>query len=174
VSNVLQKVYNNVEDHRVIDEGRVVGDVTSVGIPTLTKSTTTIDVSGMVMAVDMPNSMHFEATEFSIAHNNGVNGRYLANPGKHAIEVRVARQSYNVATGVMEHKSVKFRLTGVHKETDKGSVETGNPLGSTEKYSLMRYEEEIEGEIVTIIDSMAGIIKFNGESYTDEVENLLA
>ena len=30
-----------------------------------------------------------------------------------------------------------------------------------------------DGKVVTLIDAMAGIIKFNGKSYTDTVQNLL-
>ncbi|MCE5342208.1 MAG: phage major tail tube protein [Eubacteriales bacterium] len=168
------KVYNNVEGHRLLNNGLVAEDVTSVGLPTVKHSSTDIKASGMAMDVAMPNTTHMEAMEITVAHNNGVNCRYLADPGKHLIEARVARQGYNVASGEIEHKSVKFRVTCVHSETDKGKIETGNPYGSTEKYSVLRYEEEIDGEIVTIIDAMAGIIKFNGKSYTDEVENLLA
>ncbi len=167
-------VYNNVEGHRLIDDGRVVEDVTSITLPTLEHSTNTIAASGMSMDVDMPDLTHLKAMDYSIAHNNGRNSKYLATPGKHSNELRLVRQRYNVASGEIQHESVKYRLTGVHVKTDKGKIETGNPYGSTDSYSLLRYEEEIDGEIVTIIDAMAGIIKFNGVSYNDAVENLLA
>ena len=36
------KVYNNVEDHRLLDGKYVVEDVTKVGLPTLKHTTTTI------------------------------------------------------------------------------------------------------------------------------------
>ncbi len=167
------KVYNNVEGQRIIDNNRVAEDVTSVTIPTIKHPTTTISASGMAMDVDMPNTSHLEAMEMSIAHNNGVNCEYLADPGKHFIELRSVRQRYNVAGGEIEHESVKFRFTCVHKETDKGSIEAGNPYGSTNKYAVLRYEEEINGKIITIIDAMSGIIKVNGKDYTDAIENLL-
>ena len=38
---------------------------------------------------------------------------------------------------------------------------------------MLRYEEEINGEVTTIIDAMAGVIKFNGVDYTNQIENLL-
>ena len=167
------KVYNNVEGHRVIDNERVAEDVTSVSLPTIEHPTSTISSSGMAMDVDMPNTTHLNAMEFSVSHNNGVNCKYLASPGKHFIETRIVRQRYAVAAGETEHESVKFRITGVHKSTEKGNIETGNPFGSTDKYSVLRYEEEINGEVTTIIDAMAGVIKFNGVDYTNQIENLL-
>lgn len=167
------KVYNNVEGHRVLDNGTVCEDVTSFTLPMISHPTNTISASGMAMDVDIPNTSHLDAAEFGVSHNNGVNCNQLANPGKHILEARAVRQRYNVAMGEIEHESVKWRVTGVHKSTEKGSIETGNPYGSTEKYSVLRYEEIVNGETTVLVDAMAGIINFNGKSYTDPVENLL-
>lgn len=167
------KVYNNVEDHRLLDGSRVVEDVTKVGLPTIKHTTTTISAAGMAMDVDMPNTTHIDAMDYSITHNNGANSRYLATPGKHTHEFRTVRQRYNVAKGTIEHESVKYRLVGVHVETQKGDIETGSPYGSTDRYSCLRYEEEVNGTVTTIIDAMAGIIKYNGKTFTDAVQNLL-
>ena len=167
------KVYCNVADHRLLDGKDTVEDVTKVGLPTLTHKTISVDVSGMTMAVDIPDMTHYEAAEYTITHNNGVNGKVLAVPGKHTHEFRTARQKYTTAKGTIAYESVKFRLVGAHVETQKGDIESGSPYGSTDKYSLLRYEEEVDGKVITIIDSMAGVIKYNGKSYTDEVQNLL-
>ena len=167
------KVYNNVEGHRLLDNGTVCEDVTSFSPPTLSHPTRTIAAAGMAMDVDIPNTTHLDAGEISIAHNNGVNCNRLADPGKHLIECRTVRQRYNVASGEIDHESVKYRTTCVHKSTEKGTIETGNPYGSTEKYSVLRYEEIVDGETTGLVDAMAGIIKFNGKNYTDPVENLL-
>ena len=94
-------------------------------------------------------------------------------PVKHTIEARTVRQSYNVAKGEIEHKSVKYRIVGVHVETQKGDIETGNPYGSTEKYSVLRYEEEVDGKIIIVIDATAGVIKFFDKDYTDVVNSML-
>lgn len=168
-----QIVYNNVEGHRLIDNERVAEDVTSISLPMIEHPTSTISSAGMVMDVDMPNTTHYNAMEFSIAHNNGLNCRYLATPGKHFVEARIVRQKYAVAPGEIQHESVKFRLTGIHKSTEKGNIENGNPFGSTDKFSVLRFEEEINGEVTTIIDAMSGIIKINGVDMTNEIENLL-
>lgn len=168
-----QRVYNNVEGHRLINNGYTTEDVTSVSLPSFEFPTTSISTSGMAMDIDMPNTTHLNAAEFSVSHNNGLNSQYLSDPGKHFIEVRVVRQRYNVANGEIEHESVKFRLTGILKGSDHGNIETGNPYGSTNKYSLLRYEEEIDGEVVTVVDATAGILKFNGKDHVSVIENLL-
>ncbi len=168
------KVYNNVEGHRLLDNGNVCEDVTKVGLPTVKHPTTSISTSGMVMDVDMPDTTHLEAMDFTVYHNNGVNCEHLGDPGKHSLELRVVRQRYNVAISEIEHESVKIRIIGVHVETQKGDIETGSPYGSTEKYSVLRFEEEVNGIVTTVIDAAAGIIKYNGVDVTGVIENLLA
>ena len=169
-----QKVKTNVVDHRCLDNGNIVEDVTSVALPTVSHPTTEIKAAGMVMAVDMPNMAQLESMELGISHNNGVNGSTLCNPGKHVLEFRLARQSYTTAEAETEYESVKYRITCLHKSTDKGSVESGNPLGYTDKFSVLRYEEEINGNIVVIADAMAGVLQFNGNNVTDDIESILA
>nr|DAO68973.1 MAG TPA: major tail protein [Caudoviricetes sp.] len=168
-----KNVYNNVEGHRILDNGTVCEDVTSVTLPNISHPTTTVSAAGMAADVDMPNTAKVEAMELSVAHNNGTNCAALGNPGKHAIEVRVVRQRYGVADGELDHESVKFRVTGIHKSTEKGNIETNNPYGSTDKFSVTRYEEIVDGKQTVLVDAMAGILKFNGVSYSDPVENLL-
>ena len=167
------KVYCNVEDHRLIDGKKTVEDITKVRLPTFKHKTVTIDVAGMAMVVEMPDIVHLEASDYSIYHNNGVNSTELAVPGKHVQEFRTVRQRYDTAQGQIAHESVKYRLTGVHVEMQKGDIESGSPYGSTDKYSLLRYEEEINGKVVTVIDAMAGVIKYNGKEYTNAVQNML-
>lgn len=169
-----KKVYNNVVDHRLIDNSRVAEDITSVSLPTIEHPTTAIASSGMAMDVDIPNLAHLNAMELSVSHNNGVNCRYLGSPGKHNLEFRIARQKYNVAEGDNEFEGAKFRFIAVHKSTEDGTIESGNPMGTTEKYSILRYEKEINGELVTLIDAMSGIIKVNGVDYRSPVESLLS
>ena len=168
-----QRVYNNVEGHRLIDNNRTIEDVTKVGLPTIKHPTTSISASGMAMDVDMPNITHLEAMECTVYHNNGINCKYLGDPGKHTLEFRTVRQRYSTTKGEIEHESAKFRIVCIHTETQKGDIETGSPYGSTEKYSVLRYEEEIDGTIVTIVDAVAGMIRYNGKDYTDVVENML-
>jgi len=163
----------NVEDHRLFDNGRKCEDITSFTPPTIEHPTTSVKAAGMVMDVDIPNIYHFNAMEFEIAHNNGTNCAGLATPGLHEIEGRIARQNYITALGEVDLEMVKIRVRGAHKSTEKGSIETDNPYGSTEKYSVLRYEEEIGGEVTTLIDSMAGIIRINGVDYSSRLSSLL-
>lgn len=163
----------NVEDHRLLHGKRIVEDITTVGLPTIEHPTTSVKAAGMVMDVDIPNIYHYNAMEFEVSHNNGTNCHLLSAPGNHSLEFRVARDVYNSKKGETDLEVIKVRVKGAHKSTEKGDIETGNPYGSTEKYSVLRYEEEIDGTVTTLIDSMAGIIKINGKDYSSKIKSLL-
>lgn len=172
------KVYVNVENHKLLDKignGKAVEveDVTKVGLPTIKHQTTTISSAGMVVDVDMPSMSHMDAMDYTITHNNGVNTQQLAIPGKHIHEFRTVRQRYDITKGDILFESVKFRLIGVHVETQKGDIETGSPYGSTDKFSCLRYEEEVNGKVITVVDAMAGVIKYGKTDYAKNVSNLL-
>lgn len=168
-----QKIYNNVVGHKVYDNGRVVEDVTSVGLPTIEHPISTIKGFGMVMDVDVPDMTHLNSMEISIAHNNGVNCRYLADPGVHTLELRVARQAYNTARAEMTHEGMKVRAKVMRKSRERGNVEMSNPLGTTDKFSILRYEEEENGEVITLVDAAAGILRVNGKDYSNDIESIL-
>ncbi len=170
---MLKFVRLNVEDHRLLDGTKMVEDVTTIGLPTIEHPTSSVKAAGMVMDVDIPNIYHYNAMEFEISHNNGRNCHLLSKPGLHSIEARVARDVYSVKKGETDLELVKVRVKGAHKSTEKGDIEAGNPYGSTEKYSVIRYEEEIDGEIVTLIDAMAGIIRINGKDYSSKLTSML-
>ena len=168
-----KNVYNNVVDHRIIDNKRVVEDVTSVTLPTVEFDSTTIDVAGLTGTVDMPNTYKVKAMTAEIAHNNGTNTDRLTDPGLHTLEFRLARQRYITNKATMNHESVKYRITGYHTSTNDGRVQTGNPLGGTEKFNVLRFEKIVNGKTAVKVDVMAGSLEFNGKSEVSGIQKLL-
>ena len=128
----------------------------------------------MAVGVDMPDTTRLDPMDFSIAHNNGVNCRYLAVPEKHLIEIRVARQKYDIAGAEIDLEGDTFRFTCIPVETSMGNLEMGNPMGSTVKYSILRFEVVLDGETVFIADAMAGLLVWNGAEVTGKVESILS
>lgn len=163
----------NVTDHLLMDNNRECEDVTQVVLPSFEHPTTTVNTSGMTMAIDVPDQTKYNAAEFSVAHNNGINCEYLCTPGKHVMEFRTVRQKYTTSKTDIGLESVKFRVTGLHKSTEKGTIETGNPWGSTEKYSVIRYEEIVNGKTTVLIDGPGSRNQINGIDYADDVQKLL-
>ena len=169
-----KKIKINVEDHKLIDNNKTCEDITQVVLPSFEHPTTSVEnVSGMAMNLDVPNPSRFNASEISIAHNNGVNCQYLDVPGKHTIEFRLARQTFDSNKTDIKHESVKYRVTGLFKSVEKGAIETGNPWGSTVKYSVVRYEEIVDGKQTFLVDATGNILTVNGKSFTDDISSLL-
>lgn len=163
----------NVVDHLLTDNDVEVEDITSVVLPVLEHPTTAIETNGVALAMDVPDMTRFNAAEYSIAHNNGTNCKSLSTPGLHKNEFRTVRQKYTTSDTSIGYESVKYRLTGMHKSTEKGTIETGNPWGSTDKYSLVRYEEIVDGTQTMLVDGPNNIIKINGKDYAGDVQKLL-
>lgn len=168
-----KKVYVNVADYKLMDGKREVEDVTSVTLPSVSHPTVSIDAAGMAGAVEMPNQAKLEAMEFTINHNNGRNCNRLTDPDQHSFEFRVARQRYMVEKGQLGIEGAKYRVVGVHKGTEHGTVEAGNPLGSTERYAVLRFERIMDGEVDVLVDVMKGIINFNGIDANSDVRSVL-
>lgn len=168
-----KKVYVNVADYKVKDGNYEVEDVTSVVLPTVSHPTIPINSAGMAGAIDMPNQSKLEAMEFSVNHNNGTNANRLIGPGLHHFDFRLARHRYNVSKADLAPEGVRYEITAVHKSTEHGTVEAGNPLGSTERYSVTRFVRYVDEKEDTVADIMNGLIKLNGKDCVSDVKALL-
>lgn len=169
-----KKIKINVEDHKLLDNSEVCEDVTQVVLPDFEHPTTEVNnVSGMAMNLDVPNPSRFNSAEFQVAHNNGVNCELLDTPGKHIMEFRMARQTFVTSETDIRHEGVKFRVTALFKRVSKGSIETGNPWGSTVTYGIVRYEEIVDGKQTFLVDATGNQLVVNGRSFTDDISNLL-
>ena len=166
------RVYNNVEDHLLKFDGLTIEDITSVTLPNLERKTNDVSASGMGGTISVPTSQ-YNAMELSIAHNNGKNANKLHSPGTHNAEFRLARQMYNVSGSEMSYESVKYRAKLIHKSRQYGTVERGNPTGYTDVYSVIRFEEEVAGKVVTCVDIATGENKIDGTDYASPIQNIL-
>lgn len=153
-------------------DGIFVEDVMSYTPPARQYKTTTIESAGMSGDVKVANQTAIEAMDAALAHNNGVNTHLLLTPGVHTVEVRAVRQKYNVVQSRMDYERITWRDRVQHIERDAGNVETGNPYGNTDKFSVYRHEEIINGR-QTRLDEVYGKLVTNGVSATDEIDNLL-
>lgn len=168
-----KSVYNNVERMRVTDNGEEIEDVTSVTLPTIENPTTTIGTGGMAGEMNLPDTAFVNAMSLSIAHNSGRNSKLLQQPGRHSIVVSVARQKYDSAGQEIGFKNVTYKFIAMHTKTDKGKAEPRNPMSMTDEFSVLRMEETMEGEQITLIDVPNGTIRINGKDYSSSVEQAL-
>lgn len=167
------KIYNNVVDHRLIYDKNTVEDITSITLPNLEHPTDTIQGEGLTADLDVANQSKVNGMELTIAHNNGVNCNMLKRPGIHTIELRLARQEFNVAKREMGYESDKYRCDVQHKSSEPGTVERGNPLGSTEKFTVYSYQKIVNGNVVDHVDATAGKLTLDGVDCTEDISKIL-
>lgn len=170
---MAKKIVNIIADYKLKDNKRECEDVTSVVLPTIEHPTTDIDVAGVPGAINLPDQTRVNSMEISIAHNNGNNCDRLADGGTHTLDFRVARSVYTVSKGEQDYDNVKYIVKCLHKATEKGTVETGNPLGSTDRFEVLRMEEIINGKTVSVIDKTADTVNINGTDLRQKIRNIL-
>ena len=162
----------NVVEFRVFFNGEHIEDITSFTPASLKHPTSEVNTAGVPIAMDIPNQYRLEKLEMKLAHNNGRGCDKLTTPGTNRIEVRIAKQAYDVNGVAIGLESVKYRMDAMHVSTEAGDVETGNPLGSTEVYSLSYHEREVNG-VVLDVASASGTVRINGVDCRSGVEAIL-
>lgn len=168
-----KQVMGIVQDHRAFDNGVNMEDVQTVELPNMEFATTEMNGSGMAGAVNMPDYSSLNAMSMSMNHNNGLNCHRLRRPGKHELEFRAAVQVLDVVSSEPKVVVDKFRVVGLFTGNTGGSLERSNPRGSTDTFSVLRYEEERDGEILTLIDIPKGKIMIDGVDYAAKTRGLL-
>lgn len=168
-----KQVHNKVIDHRLFDGSTQVEDVTSVDTPEIEFVNDEVDIPGATAKINIVMSYQVGALTVTINHNNGNGCDGLATPDLHKIELRMARQVINTASGTSTPKSTKVRFTGTPMKVSRGSVERGNPRGASVQYSVQRYEEEENGKEIICIDALAGILRINGKDYASDINKIL-
>jgi phage tail tube protein FII len=169
----MKEIWNIIQDSRFLDNGVVIEDVQTAELPNMEFATTEIKGSGMAGAVSMPDYSMLNAMSASLNHNNGRNCHLLRTPGKHKMEFRAVSQVMDVENSEVKQALDKFRIDGLYTSDTGGTIERSNPRSSTDSFSVLRYEHERNGEILTLIDIPRGIIKINGVDYSAAGKSLL-
>lgn len=168
-----KQVHNKVVDSRIFDGSTLVEDVTSVDTPDIEFVNDEIDIPGATSKLNIISPYQVGAMTLTVNHNNGNGCDSLNTPETHKLEMRVARQVITTATGETSYESFKIRAWGTPMSVSRGSVERGNPMGSSVKFSLMRYEEERMGKTTILIDALAGKLEINGKDYASQINRML-
>ena len=168
-----KQVHNKVIDQRLFDWDTLVEDVTSIDTPEIEYVSDEVDIPGATAKINIVMPYQVGAMTVTINHNNGNGCDGLNAPETHKIELRMARQVISTATGNSEPELTKVRFTGTPMKVTRGSVERGNPRGQSVQFSVQRYEEEVGGKTVILIDALAGILQINGKDYASEINRIL-
>lgn len=170
---MIKKWQNNVVDHLMFDGDVEIINVQEISLPSIEYNTTDFTPGGTSGDLTLPNFYKLKAMSFSVKHNGGSKNRELARQGRHNFEFRCAVQELNGETGEIEPKSVKYRIGGLLTSTADDKISRDNPISNESQYSVLKYQKEEDGEIVTDIDVLANKVMINGVTYTDKVSALL-
>ena len=160
-------------DFKVLCSGYEVGDVISVSKPDVEMSTTEIKGSGIMGAINIPNSYGVNPMSLTIAiRKSGKNKHHLMASGELKIEIRIA-SDIRLSSGEIVVEGTKLFATGFFVKHSGGKVENGAIQDETYDFSVYRYREIIDGNEVVLIDQINNIFKVGGSDRASDVRNIL-
>lgn len=160
-------------DHRFFDAGEEVGTLTKLTLPSIEVSTTTVNASGMLGPMDVPNTNQINAMSYTLEYTAGPESGTLARPGMHTHELRLVEEVFDRVDMVNILRSVKYRFKGVLSGVSAGDVEKGAKASDTATYQCVRYEKYVDGESAILVDKVAGQYQVEGVDYAADVRSML-
>ena len=97
----------------------------------------------------------------------------LAEPRRHNIDLRVARQDEDPVAGAVEIHSTKHVFVVVPKSTKGGTVAPASPTDGSGEYAVRYWATYIDGKKVQEIDPYNSLCYINGVDYMEPVRKAL-
>lgn len=161
-------------DHKLLDEGVEISTVTKVTLPAVEVTTTTINASGMLGPMDVPNTNQLGAMTYAFEYSgNSPEAERLHRPGTHSQELRLVEDVFDRVEQKNRLQGVKYRFRGMHTSTSLGDAEKGAAATNSVTYQCIRYEKYVEGELKILVDKIAGIYQVDGVDYAADVRAML-
>lgn len=160
-------------DHRFLDGGAEVGTLTKMTLPGVEASTTTVNASGMLGPMDVPNTNQINAMSYSLDYPSGPESTLLERPGMHSQELRMVEDVFDRTEMTNKLRSVKYRFKGMLSGVTQGDAEKGTKNTDTATYQCVRFEKYVDDVEVRLVDKVAGINRVNGVDYAADVRSML-
>ena len=152
-----------------VDNTLVARDV-AMTLPEVTPQTADVQALG---TLSLPIWQLLDNMELAITKIGADNGlRSMIKPEPLALEARWA-QTMTDANSVTKEVGCKAFMRGIPSKIPGLGVTPGEASESECTFTLTRYQLMVDGAEMFLIDRLAGIVRINGKSYTDSLDNLL-
>lgn len=161
-------------DHKLLDGVDEVRAAKQATLPDVQTGTTTINVSGMLGPLDVPNTNQIDAMTYSFQYDGSApDATVLHRPGMHQHELRVAEDMFDTVAQANKLVAVKYRMAGMLTGVTGGDIEKGGQKTSTATYQCTRFEKYVDGAQVLLVDKINCIYRVNGTDYAADVRAIL-
>ena len=165
----MKKDYAIVAD-RILEDNEVRAEDVALELPGI--SFLTSEVKGMgtmnLPVVGLMDDMTMNITKVGKSEDESK----LYTPGKHNFEIRFV-QARTDENGVVSNVGCKAFVTVIPQEIAGASLEIGSAVESQHTYTVIKQQIFVNGEELLCIDRLNHILRFGGNDYYEEINNLL-
>jgi len=150
--------------------GVVVGEDVKFSLPEVKPVTSEYPGLGKI---ELPVTGQYDTMELSIT-KTGIDKflSLLTSPESKKIEIRAAIDVLG-ADGTKSAKGIKAFLTAIPNVFPKIDGEVGSQPEAEITFGVTRYQLYVDGAESILIDKTAGIVRFDGKDYSQQINSLL-
>lgn len=173
MSGIPEKVVNfNVYS----ENEKLVGVSGEVTMPSFESMTETIGGAGIAGEYESPTPGHFSSMSIDIPFRTVTDRSFsLFEPRGQTIYLRASQQSYDVASGMMNHRGLKITLKTMPKNLALGTLGVSKMTETTNTLEILyiKIEEIDKGNVKELleIDKINFIYKINGIDYMADIRS---
>ena len=170
----MPKINEAVINYRIFEDASEMIGHASVTLPEISNMTQEIQGAGIAGTTTASIMGHVQAMTMTLNFRTVTESAIrLFEQRRHTIEVRVAQQSRNSSTGVLEVEGVKYVITITPTKLAPGNVTPASPADASGEYAVDYYAGYMNGEQLFEVDQLNYIFKVNGTDYLAEVRKAL-
>lgn len=143
-------------------------------LPNLDAITQTINGAGVMGSVEAVAIGFYNAMTLVLNFRSSTDETMkLAEPRKHNLELRVARQTRDNVTGEIDVGAVKHVFVVMPKSTSGGTITPASTSGGSGQYAVESWMTYVDGNLVLAVDPYNHICTINGVDYGEKIRKAL-
>lgn len=163
---VNYNLYNNTE--------KLIGVNAEVTIPNLEPLTETVAGAGLLGEWESVSQGHFGSLALEIGFRHiGSQAFALQEMKDRMLVLRAAQQSYDVSSGVTQHRGLKISMKGQPKGINPGKIAANANTETTVVYEVVYLKIEEDGKVLLELDKLNFVYILNGFDQLSGIRNLI-
>ncbi len=167
------KTVNYNTYHKRNGKMRLLGDTTSVQLPSLEFQSDSMKGSGIMGDIDMPSASPGGMTVSISLRVDGEEAAALGAPTLQELEIRWVTDridSTGMKLGIDAHKAI---IKGYTKKFDPGKVEPGAAQDASVDIEVVYYKKVLNGNTIVEVDKLNGVLMVGGTDHYKQVKDNL-
>lgn len=170
----MPKTKDAIINYAVYENATEYYGTAQVQLPDLTSMTTTLNGAGIAGNVEAVVIGHMDAMSMTINFNTFCKEQAaLAEQRPHNLDIRVAQQGTDSASGEINVDSIKHVVRVTPKALKYGKIAPAAAADASGEYAVSYLATYINGEKVTEVDPLNFICIINGKDYLADVRKAL-